>query len=53
MGSSAEGRGLALIRTDRATDALDAAAPFLAGDAPIHFADADALRALAPKKTIA
>ena len=53
MGSSAEGRGLALIRTDRATDALDAAAPFLAGDAPIHFADADAVRALAPKTTIA
>ncbi|MET0707749.1 MAG: folate-binding protein [Tardiphaga sp.] len=53
MGSSADGRGLALIRTDRATDALDAAAPFLAGDAPIHFADADAVRAFAPKKTIA
>lgn len=53
MGSSADGRGLALIRTDRATDALDAEAPFLAGDAPIHFADPDAVRALAPKKTVA
>jgi tRNA-modifying protein YgfZ len=53
MGSSADGRGLALIRTDRATDALDAEAPFLAGDAPIHFADPDAVRGFAPKKTIA
>jgi folate-binding protein YgfZ len=53
MGSSAAGRGLALIRTDRATDAMDAEAAFLAGGAPIHFADPDAVRAFAPKKTIA
>lgn len=53
MGSSAAGAGLALIRTDRATDALDANAPFLAGDNPIHLADPDAVRALAPKKTVA
>jgi folate-binding protein YgfZ len=53
MGSSAEGRGLALIRTDRATEALDAGAALLAGDAPVRFADADAVRALAPKKTVA
>ena len=53
MGSSAAGRGLALIRTDRATDALDAEAPFLAGGLPIHFANPDAVRALAPKKTVA
>ena len=53
MGSSADGRGLALIRTDRASDALEAAAAFVAGGTPIHFADPDALRALAPKKTIA
>ncbi|MDB5619513.1 folate-binding protein [Tardiphaga sp.] len=53
MGSSAAGQGLALIRTDRATDALDAQAAFLAGGSPIHFADPDALRALASKKTIA
>ena len=53
MGSSADGRGLALVRTDRATDALDAAALFLAGDTPMHFADADAVRAFAPKKTVA
>jgi folate-binding protein YgfZ len=53
MGSSANGQGLALIRTDRATDALDAGAPFLAGDQPIHFSDVDAVRAFAPKKTLA
>jgi folate-binding protein YgfZ len=53
MGSSADGRGLALIRTDRATDALDADAAFLAGGMPIHFANPDAVRALAPKKTVA
>jgi folate-binding protein YgfZ len=53
MGSSAADAGLALIRTDRATDALDANAPFLAGDRPIHLADPDAVRALAPKKTVA
>ena len=53
MGSSAAGHGLALVRTDRATDALDADAAFVAGDQPIHFADIEALRALAPKKTIA
>lgn len=53
MGSSAAGRGLALIRTDRATDALDADAAFLADGLPIHFANPDAVRALAPKKTVA
>jgi folate-binding protein YgfZ len=53
MGSSADGHGLALIRTDRATDALDADAPFLAGGLPIHLADPDAVRASAPKKSVA
>ncbi|MDB5567698.1 MAG: folate-binding protein [Tardiphaga sp.] len=53
MGSSADGQGLALIRTDRATDALDAAAAFLAGGLPIHLADPDAVRASAPKKSVA
>jgi folate-binding Fe-S cluster repair protein YgfZ len=51
MGSSADGRGLAMIRTDRASDALDADAAFLAGDIAIHLADAAAVRALATKKT--
>lgn len=50
MGSSAGGRGLAMIRTDRASDALDADATFLAGDIAIHLADAAAVRALATKK---
>jgi folate-binding Fe-S cluster repair protein YgfZ len=53
MGSSADGRGLAMIRTDRATDALDADATFSAGDVTIHLADAAAVRALAPKKNVA
>jgi folate-binding protein YgfZ len=53
MGSSADGRGLAMIRTDRATDALDADAAFVAGDVTIHLADAAAVRALAPKKNVA
>jgi tRNA threonylcarbamoyladenosine modification (KEOPS) complex Cgi121 subunit len=53
MGSSADGRGLAMIRTDRATDALDTDAAFLAGDIAIHFTDAAAVRALATKKNVA
>jgi folate-binding protein YgfZ len=53
MGSSADGRGLAMIRTDRATDALDADAAFTAGDIAIHLTDAAAVRALAPKKNVA
>ena len=51
MGSSAPGQGLAMIRTDRATDALDADAPFTAGDIAIRLADPDAVRASAVKKT--
>ncbi|MET0971672.1 MAG: folate-binding protein [Tardiphaga sp.] len=52
MGSSATGRGLALVRTDRATDALDADAPLLAGDIAVRLADPDAVRASA-KKSVA
>jgi folate-binding protein YgfZ len=52
MGSSAAGRGLALLRTDRATDALDADAPLLAGDIAVRLADPDAVRASA-KKSVA
>jgi folate-binding protein YgfZ len=52
MGSSAEGIGLALIRIDRVTDALDAAVPLSAGGLLLHIADPDALRPLA-KKTVA
>lgn len=51
MGSSAGGNGLALVRTDRATDALDAGAALLAGDITIHLTDPEAVRAFATKKT--
>ena len=50
MGSSAGERGLALLRTDRASDALDANAPLLAGDIAIQLADPEAVRAFATKK---
>jgi len=51
MGSSAGSAGLALIRTDRAIDALDAGTPLTSGGLAIHIADPEALRA-APKQTI-
>ncbi|MBU6458371.1 MAG: folate-binding protein [Bradyrhizobium sp.] len=51
MGSSAGGVGLALIRTDRAIDALDAGTPLTSGGLAIRIADPDALRA-APKQPI-
>lgn len=50
MGSSAGNSGLALVRADRATDALDAGAAFVAGDITIQLADPDAVRALVAKK---
>jgi folate-binding protein YgfZ len=52
MGSSADGRGLALIRLDRAADALDAHTPLTTGGLPIHFAEPNDIRSL-PKKTVA
>jgi folate-binding Fe-S cluster repair protein YgfZ len=52
VGSSADGIGLALIRLDRAADALDAAVPLLAGGIVIRLAEPDSVR-LAPKKTVA
>jgi hypothetical protein len=51
MGSSSGGKGLALIRTDRAIDALDAGTPLTSGGLSIRIADPDALRA-APKQTV-
>jgi hypothetical protein len=51
MGSSAGGKGLALIRTDRAIDALNAGTPLTSGGLSIRIADPDALRA--PKQTVA
>jgi folate-binding protein YgfZ len=52
MGSSADGAGLALIRTDRAADALDAGTPLTSGGLAIRIAEPDALRS-APKQTVA
>jgi hypothetical protein len=52
MGSSADGKGLALIRTDRAIDALDAGTPLTSGGLSIRIADPESLRA-APKQTVA
>lgn len=52
MGSSAGGNGLALIRTDRAADALDAGIPLTAGGLALRIADPDALRS-PTKQTVA
>jgi tRNA-modifying protein YgfZ len=48
MGSSAEGRGIALIRIDRAADAIEAGQSLLAGGLPIRLAAPDEI--LAAKK---
>ncbi len=52
MGSAAEGHALALIRVDRASEALDAGTALTAGGLSIRIADADELR-LQPKQTVA
>jgi folate-binding protein YgfZ len=52
MGSSAGGVGLALLRTDRVTDAIDAGLPLTAGSIPIGLVAPDDVRA-APKKASA
>ena len=52
MGSSAAGNGLALIRIDRAADALDAGIQLTAGGLALRIADPEALRA-ATKQTVA
>jgi folate-binding Fe-S cluster repair protein YgfZ len=52
MGSSAAGHGLALLRLDRAADAIDAGIPLTAGGIPIRVADPDDLK-LSEKKTVA
>jgi folate-binding Fe-S cluster repair protein YgfZ len=41
MGSAAGGRGLALLRLDRAAEALSHGEPLLAGDAPIDLVKPD------------
>jgi tRNA-modifying protein YgfZ len=52
MGSAANGMGLALIRTDRAVDALDAGTPLTSGGLALRIADPDALRS-GPRQTVA
>jgi len=47
MGSTAGGRGLALVRLDRVTDALDAGLALSAGGLPLRLADPDALKSAA------
>src|SRR5947209_817635 len=52
MGSSADGMGLALVRTDRAVDAIDAGVPLTAGGIAVRLADVDTIRSTA-RKTVA
>jgi tRNA-modifying protein YgfZ len=52
MGSTAGGHGLALIRTDRVTDALDAGAKLTVGGLAIRLTDPNDVRT-PPKQTVA
>ena len=52
MGSSADGAGLALIRIDRAADALDAGTPLTSGGLGLRLAEPADVRS-APKQTVA
>jgi folate-binding protein YgfZ len=52
MGSAADHHGLALIRVDRAGEALEAGTPLTAGGLSIRVADPDELRNL-PRQTVA
>jgi folate-binding protein YgfZ len=52
MGSTAGENGLALIRTDRVADALDAGLPLTAGGVGLRLAEPDVVRAT-PNKTVA
>ncbi|SIO63790.1 hypothetical protein SAMN05443247_09967 [Bradyrhizobium erythrophlei] len=52
MGSTAGGNGLALVRTDRVADALEAGLPLTAGGLGIRLADPDDVRT-PPKQTVA
>ncbi len=52
MGSSAHNTGLATVRIDKVSDALDADTPLIAGATTIRLADPDAVRGL-QKKTVA
>jgi tRNA-modifying protein YgfZ len=52
MGSAADHHGLALIRIDRASEALEAGTPLTAGGLSIRIADPDELRTT-PRQTVA
>jgi len=52
MGSAADHHGLALIRIDRTSEALEAGTPLTAGGLSIRIADPDELRTT-PKQTVA
>ena len=52
IGSTSGQNGLALVRTDRVVDALDAGLPLTAGGLGIRLAEPDVVRA-APKQTVA
>lgn len=52
MGSTAGGKGLALLRIDRVADALDAGLALTAGGLPMHLADPNEVRT-PPKQTVA
>ncbi|MBN8975063.1 MAG: folate-binding protein YgfZ [Rhizobiales bacterium] len=52
MGSSAHNTGLATVRIDKVSDALDAGTPLVAGTTTLRLADPDAVRGL-QKKTVA
>jgi tRNA-modifying protein YgfZ len=52
MGSAAAQHGLALVRTDRVVDALDAGIALTSGGVTIRLTDPDAVRS-APKQTVA
>jgi tRNA-modifying protein YgfZ len=52
MGSSAAGAGLALIRTDRAIEALDAGTPLMSGGLALRIAEPDAWRPTPKQQTV-
>jgi folate-binding protein YgfZ len=52
IGSTADHKGLALVRTDRVADALDAGTPLTSGGLALRLAEPDDVRP-APKQTVA
>ncbi|MGY8707905.1 folate-binding protein [Bradyrhizobium sp. 18BD] len=51
MGSSAQGKGIALVRIDRVADALDAGQPLTAGGLTVRLAEPDVVRVPAKQPT--